>query len=108
MITKQVRRPLVGLAAHEAIEVLEAHSRRPLVVRSSDAVLIGGRVVILAEPRRGVTVILEDRADAGVLQADDRVIARVTGGELADHAETDGLMVTPVDQSRPPAVPNRR
>ena len=65
VIAEQVGRPLVGLAAHEAVEVLEAHADRPLVERPGHAVLIGRRVVILAEPRRGVAVVLEDLADRG-------------------------------------------
>jgi hypothetical protein len=29
----EVRRPLVGLAAHESVEILEAHADRPLIER---------------------------------------------------------------------------
>ena len=66
MILEQIGRPLVGLAAHEPVEILEAHSRRPLVVRPGDAVLKAGRVVLLAEPRRGIAVLLQDFTDGGV------------------------------------------
>ena len=31
MIAEEIRRPLVGLAAHEPIEILEAHAAGPLV-----------------------------------------------------------------------------
>ena len=78
VVLEQVRRPLVGLAAHEAVEVIEAHPRRPLVEGAGDAVLEGRRVVVLAEPRGGVAVVLEDPADGRVVRADDRVIARVS------------------------------
>jgi hypothetical protein len=46
-IAVQVRRPLVGVAADEAIEVLEAHTVRPLVEGSGLGRLLEGRVVIL-------------------------------------------------------------
>src|SRR5262245_7555829 len=38
MVAEEVRRPLVGLAAHEAVEVLKAHPARPLVERPRRAV----------------------------------------------------------------------
>ena len=41
VIAEQVGRPLVGLAAHEAVEILEAHARRPLVEGAGRAVLEG-------------------------------------------------------------------
>ena len=39
MILEKIGRPLVGLAAHEPVEIFEAHPRRPLVVGPGDAVL---------------------------------------------------------------------
>src|SRR6185369_17258124 len=59
-VAKQVGCPLVGLAAHESVEVLEAHADRPLVEWSGRAVQIGGGVVVLAKPRRGVSVVAEN------------------------------------------------
>src|SRR6478736_658935 len=90
-----------GLVGHEAVEILEAHPRRPLVERPGDTVLIGGRVVVLAEPRGGITVLLQDLANAGILQADDRLVARVTSREFADHTGADGVMVATRYQRRP-------
>ena len=75
-IAKQIGRPLVGLAAHEPVEILEAHPDRPLVEGPGDAVLKGGGVMVLAEPRRGIAVVPEDRADGGVLRTDDGIVAR--------------------------------
>ena len=49
-VAKQVGRPLVCLAAHEPVEVIETHADRPLVEWSGRAVLKGGNVVVLAEP----------------------------------------------------------
>ena len=39
VIAEQIRRPLVGLAAHEAVEILEAHSRWPLIEGAGSTVL---------------------------------------------------------------------
>jgi hypothetical protein len=50
-IAEEVRLPLAGVTAGEAIKVLEAHAVRPLVDRPGLGRLIEGRVVVLAEPR---------------------------------------------------------
>ena len=55
---------LAGVAADEAIEVLEAHAVRSLVEGPGLGRLIEGRVVILAEPRGRVPVLLQDGADS--------------------------------------------
>ena len=75
-VAEQVRLPLAGVAADEAVEVLEAHADRPLVERPGLGRLIERRVVILAEPRGRVAVLLQDGADGAVLLPDDRVVAR--------------------------------
>ena len=70
-IAVQVRLPLAGVAADEAIEILEAHAVRPLVEGPGLGRLIEGRVVILAEPRGCVPVVLQDGADGAILLPDD-------------------------------------
>src|SRR3954471_6619182 len=67
VVLEKVRCPLVGLAAHKAVEVIESHSDRPLIERTGDGVLVRRRVVVLAEPRRGVTIALENGADGCVV-----------------------------------------
>src|SRR5207244_3190501 len=93
VIAEQIRRPLVGFATHEAVEVLKPHPRRPLVERAGYTVLEGGRVVVLAEPRCGITVVPESRADRRLVRRDYRVIARETGGQLRDHTKASRVMV---------------
>ena len=100
VISEQVGRPLVGLAAQEAVEIVEAHSRRPLVEGSRDAVLEARRVVVLAEPRRGIAVTLQDRTDGRILGADERVIARIARRELRDHTEAHRMVVAAGDERR--------
>ena len=82
VIAEQVRRPLVGLGAHEAVEIVESHPRWPLIEGAGHAVLEAGCVVILAEPRRGAAVVPEDRADGRVLRTNNRVIAWITRRQL--------------------------
>jgi hypothetical protein len=86
-VAVQVRLPLAGVAADEAVEVLEAHAVGPLLEGPGLRRLEGRRVVVLAEPRGGIAVVLQDRADGALLLADDRVVARKAGGDFADHAE---------------------
>jgi len=71
VVLEQVRRPVIGFAAHEAVEIVEPHSRRPLIERARDAVLEVRRVVVLAEPRRGVTIVFQDPADGRIIRTDD-------------------------------------
>src|SRR5262245_1279805 len=78
-VLEQERRPLVGLTAHEAIEVIEAHANGPLIVWASRAVLITWRIVVFAKPGGGVAVLLQNRADGGVVNSDHGVVARIAG-----------------------------
>src|SRR5271169_4763985 len=95
---QRARRPLVGVAAHEPVEVLEPHAGRPLVERTCRARLIDWRVVILAVPRCFVTVLEEDAANRGAIAADHAVVAGEAGRNLGDHTEADRVMVAPGDQ----------
>jgi hypothetical protein len=101
MVTEQVRRPLVGLPAHKAVEILETQSRGPLIVRPGNAVLKTRRVVVLAKPGGGVTALLQDCADGGILNTDDGIVAWITGRQFADDAGSDRVMIAARNQRRP-------
>ena len=58
----------------------------------------GRRVVVLAEPGRGVAVGLQDRADGRLVLGDDAVVAGIAGGGFADDAEADRVVVAAGDQ----------
>src|ERR1700757_4397766 len=92
--------PLAGVAADKAIEIIKAHAVRPLIERPGLARLIRWRVVVLAEPRRGVSVFLEDRSDGAFLDRDDRIVTREPRRYFADHPEADRVMVSARDQCR--------
>ena len=100
-VAEQVRLPLVGVAADEAVEILEAHAGRPLVERPDLAGGEGRRVVVLAEPRRRVAVVEQDAADGGLVLVDDAVVAGETRRLLRDHAEAGRMVIAPGDQCRP-------
>src|SRR5271154_719765 len=51
VILEQIRSPLVGLAAQEAVEVLKAHTRGPLLEGSGCAAVLETRsVMVFAKP----------------------------------------------------------
>ena len=97
-VAEQVRLPLVGVAADEAVEILEAHAGRPLVERPDRTGREGRRVVVLAEPGGGVAVIEENPSDGGLVLGDDAVVAGEAGGLLGDHAETGRVMIAAGDE----------
>src|SRR5206468_12955003 len=99
-VPKEVRLPLIRVAADEPEEVLEAHPARPLVERSGLARLEGWRVVVLPEPGRRVAVVPEDRADRRLLLRDDAVVAGEARRLLRDHAEAHRVVVAPGDEGR--------
>ena len=90
------RLPLISVAADEAIEVLEAHSCRPLIKRPRLAGRIGRRVVVLAEPGRAIAILEKNTADCCGVLSDDAVIAGESGGLLRDHAKSCGVVLRPV------------
>src|SRR5260370_30203666 len=57
--------------------------------------------MVLPEPRRSVAVLFQDLADSGALRTDDGVIARVAGGQFADDAIADRVVVTAGNQRSP-------
>ncbi len=100
-VLKEVGRPLVGLAAHEAVEIVEPHPVRPLVEWAGRTVLVARGIVVLAKPGCRVAILLEDRADGGVVDADDAVVARIAGGLFGNDAEADRVVVASGDQCGP-------
>ena len=92
--------PLVRVAAHEAVEVLEAHPGGPLVEGADGRGLEGRRVVVLAEPGGPVAVVLQDLAERRLVPGDEAVVARESGGLLGDDAEPGRVVVAPGDERR--------
>ena len=55
-------------------------------------------VVVLAEPRGPVAVILENLADGGLLTRHDAVVDGITSRLLGDDAKPHRMVVAPGDQ----------
>ena len=102
------RRPLARVAAHEAVEIVEAHAGRPLVERPRHGDLEARRVVVLAEPGGVVAVVAQDGGDRRLVLGDDAVIAGEARRLLGDHAEAGGVVVAPGHQRRPRRRAQRR
>src|SRR5262249_2861750 len=107
-VAKQVRLPLAGVAAHEPIEILEAHADGPLVKRPGLACRKGRSVVVLAEPRGGIAVLLENLADGSYVLWDDAVVAREARGGFRDYAEAGRVMIATRNERRPRRRAKRR
>ena len=92
---------LVGLAADEAVEVLEAAAAaRPRVERAERARLPHRHLVTLAELRRRVAVELQRLRQRRARVRADRVVARRRGRDLGDPAHPDRVVVAARQQRR--------
>src|SRR5664279_631282 len=89
---EQIRLPLAGVAADEAIEVVEAHAGWPLIERPGLAGRKRRRVVILAEPGGAIAVIPEDPPNRRLVGCNDAVVAGVAGRLFGDNAEANREM----------------
>ena len=90
--------PLAGVAADEAVEIIEAHPGRPLIKRPGLARLVKRRVVVLAEPRSRVPVLFKDPADRAGILPDDRIVAREPRRRFAHDPKAGDMMVASRDQ----------
>ena len=93
------RIPLVGLAADEAVEVLEAAAAGgPLVERSHRAGLPHRHLVALAELRGRVAIELERHGERRLVLRQHRGVAGGRGRDFADAAHVHGMMVAAREQ----------
>ena len=90
---------LVGLAADEAVEVLEARAGRPVVERAHRAGLPDRDLMALAELGGAVAVELEDFGERrGGVRAGPSCSPARTGRDLRDPAHADAVVVAAVEQ----------
>src|SRR5262245_10218004 len=94
-IAEKIWLPLISVTTDEAIEIVKAHTCRPLVEGPGLARLEFRRVVVLAEPGRPVAVILEDLSDRCLVPGHDAVVARIACRLLGHDPEAHRMMVTP-------------
>src|SRR6185369_5405448 len=101
MVFVQRRLPLIHVAPHEAVEVIEAESARPAVERADLTRFPVGRVVIFSEPRGGVAVLAEYLGNGPDVFADQAGVTVVPGGGLGNDAVPGGVMIASREESRP-------
>jgi len=101
LIFVQPRSDLVGIACHEAVEVIKPQIIRPVVKRSHLAGFVGWRVVVLANPRGDVTVQTHDFGECRGVFRDDARVAVIAGGDFGDIATARNVVITPGQQCRP-------
>ena len=99
-VAEEVRAPLVGIAPHKTIEVLKAHTRRPFVEGAYLARFKSRRVMVLAKPRRCVTVVQKDAPDRGLVLGNNAVVTGEAGRLLRDDAKANRVMIAACDQGR--------
>ena len=99
---------LVRLAADEAVEVLEAAARGPVLERPQRAGLPHRDLVALAELGGRVAVQLEDLRERSAVVRPLGAVARSRGGDLGDAAHADHVMVAPAQERRPRRRAQRR
>src|SRR5438046_3541868 len=99
-VAKQVWLPLVSVAADEPVEILEALPNGPIIKRPDLTGTEGRHVVVLAEPRRRITIVQQDAAEGRLVLSDNAVVAREARGLLRDHAEAGCVMVASGDELR--------
>ena len=92
---------LVRFAAHEPVKIVESHADRPLVIGPGKAVTVIGGVVVLSEPGSGIAIFLQYLGNGSVIDANDTVISRVTGGLFRHNPVPDRMVVAARDESGP-------
>ena len=103
------RVPLVGFAADEAVEVLEAAAAgRPLIERAHRAGFPHRHFMALAELRRRVAIELERHGERCLVLRQHRRVARRRRRDFADAAHVDRVVVAPGQQRLPRRRAQRR
>ena len=100
-VAEQARRPLIGVAALETVEIFETQPGRPQIERTGRGRRPGRGIVMLAEEGGVVAVILQHLADRRGVARNDRVIAGKAQRRILQAAEADLVMVAAGQQSRP-------
>ena len=103
------RVPLVGFAADEAVEVLEAAAAgRPLIERPHRAGFPDRHFMALAELRRRIAIELERHGERRLVLGQHRRVARSRGRDFADATHVDGVVIPPGQQRLPRGRAQRR
>ena len=91
----ELGRPLVGVAAEEAVVALEAETERPPLERARRTPLGARCQVPLPDRVRRVAVVAQMPGERRGRARDAAVVTLVANRELGQHAHTDSVMVAP-------------
>ena len=100
VVLDEVRVPLVGLSAEEAVEPVEALGQRPLRFASARREVLDRHVVVLAQPHRGVTVVLQDLPDGRALGRQTPRGAGESHGSLGDRRAPVDVVIAARQEGR--------
>ena len=99
---------LAGLRSQETPVIVKPPGVRPVAERAGRSLLPLRRQVPLADPRRGVAILLQDLRERRRVPRQHRGIPREGARELRDAAHTDRMMVTARQQRSPGGRAHRR
>ena len=100
-VLHQAGLPLGGFTGEEAVEVIEAVTRRPAIERPHGGGLIGWGVVPLAEGRRLVAVVMQHFGHGGRGFRNHTRVAIPVDGPFGDRAVAHSLVIASGEQGRP-------
>ena len=92
----QIRIPLVGFAAEEPIEPVEALLQRPLRFAAPTGDVLFGHIVVLAHPERAVAVVLQHLTDRRALGRQTGRRARKAVGSLGNRGEAIHVVIAAI------------
>ena len=108
VVLDQVRIPLVGLPAEEAVEAVEALLQRPLRLAAATGHVLFGHIVVLADPERAVTVVLQHLSDGRALRRQTRRHPGKTVGALRNRTRAVHVLAAPGQKTGPGGRAQRR
>ncbi len=100
VVIHQIRIPLAGVTAQEAVETLEAAPQRPPVERARARLLVARRQMVLPDHERAVAVLHEHLGQETVLERDDAVVPGIAARQLGDGGHRVAVMVAAGDDAR--------
>ena len=101
VVVHQIRIPLAGVAAEEAVEALEAAPQRPPVERARGRLLVARRQVVLPDHEGAVAVLDQHLGQEAVLERDDAVVPGIAARQLRDGGHRVAVMVAAGQDARP-------
>jgi len=93
VVIRQVRVPLVSVAAQEAVVALESTPERPAVERTGFSGFFRRGEVPLADGKSVVAMFQQDLREKSVLKSHHTVVCRVAHGQLGDGGQTQRVVV---------------